>query len=351
MGRDGALEPSAEILAQAEAINRDRFKYTDRDHPAVAALYELGICTLVQELERRPDRYDRSGEPAPSGDRKSFAPLDPMKLMQSEVQLPSLPQVVLELQELIASPDSSASDIAEVISRDVSLSAFLLRMVNSAFYSFPSQIDTISRAVALVGTQQLSTLALGTSVLGLFSDIPAHVVDMEAFWRHCTACAIISRNLGVMLKENEPERYFVAGLIHDIGHLAMFQAIPEQIGEALRRAHDQGALPYEAEREVLGFDHSRLGSMLLRKWNFPFSIVMAVLNHHSPAKAKEIRAPAIVHFADVMTHALGLASNLCFHVPPLSPEAWDELALPLEAIRELAAAREEMDALYSLLFA
>ena len=102
--------------------------------------------------------------------------------------IPSLPEIFIRVNEVVNNPRSSLEDVGKVISEDTGLTARLLKIVNSAFYGFPSHIETISRAVTIVGTQQLRDLALATSVIRLFSGIPHDLLDMESFWRHSVAC-------------------------------------------------------------------------------------------------------------------------------------------------------------------
>lgn len=335
--QDSPLPP--ELEERFQAVLEERFRFFDDTHPAAPAIRAFAGSCLARQLCLDPDAVPgpstEAAEPPPKGPA-----LDPVAILQKEMKLPSLPHVVVELQELINSETASARDIAEVISRDVSLSAFLLRMVNSAFYSFPSQIETISRAVTVVGVQQLSTLALGASMMDMFKDIPEGLADMNRFWKHCIGCGLLARALATRLGMENPERFFVAGLLHDIGKLALYTVVPERGEEVLALARATPMPVYLAEREALGFDHARLGGMLLRKWNFPFTIVMAVLNHHDPSKAKEKRNPGIVHLADAMIKAMGLAGGTMFYVPPLDAEIWDEMGLSPE---DLAQATKELD--------
>ena len=119
--------------------------------------------------------------------------MDPSSLVGEDTQLASLPNIFMEITDVLSDPRSSAINIANVISKDPSLSAKLLKIVNSAFYNFPSRIDTISRAVMIIGSKQLSALALGTSIIRIFQDIPSDLVNMKSFWEHSLACGIGAR--------------------------------------------------------------------------------------------------------------------------------------------------------------
>ncbi|MDP1704158.1 MAG: HDOD domain-containing protein, partial [Sulfurimicrobium sp.] len=177
-------------------------------------------------------------------------------LVQDIGGLITLPDVYLRINRLIEDPDSSIAGIAAAVSQDPSFTVRLLRVANSALYSFPSSIDTVTRAVTIIGTSQLRSLALSMSVAKSFSGLPNELVSMENFWRHSLLCALAARHLAREMRRCDPDALFTAGLLHDIGELVIFNRLPDQAVEVLQRVLDsQDELPvYDAEREVLGFD-------------------------------------------------------------------------------------------------
>ena len=182
--------------------------------------------------------------------------------------LVTLPDVYLRINQLVEDPNSTTEDIARVVSRDPSFTVRLLRVANSALYGRSSTIDTVSRAVTLIGTLQIRSLALSMSVANSFSGLPNELVSMENFWRHSLLCALASRHLAKEARRCDPEALFTAGLLHDIGELVIFNRLPEQAKEALLIVLDsQDEVPiYQAERQVMGFDHSEVGGELARQW-------------------------------------------------------------------------------------
>ena len=164
---------------------------------------------------------------------------DPRDLVKSCVEVSSLPMVFLRINEAISSPRTSVVDISRIIADDPGLTARLLRLVNSPLYNFPGKIETISRAVVIVGTQQLRDLALATSVLKLFEGIPGDLVTMQSFWEHSVSCGLASRILASYRQEPNVERYFVAGMLHDIGRLVIYSQAPALAREALARSREQ----------------------------------------------------------------------------------------------------------------
>jgi len=244
------------------------------------------------------------------------------------VNVTSLPGVYLRLSEVVSDPRSSAADVGRIIAEDPGLTARLLKLVNSAMYGFPSRIETVSHAISIVGTAQLQDLALATSVVRLFASMPANVVSMESFWRHSVACGVAARALASRRREANVERYFVAGLLHDIGRPIMYLKVPDQSRAALEAALEARRPLFEAEQKVFGFDHAHVGHALLELWKLPPSLREAVLHHHYPARATRFPVEAaVVHIADLVVNGLELGSSGETLVPPLAARAWEALGL------------------------
>ncbi len=333
---NGDVKIASEAMAAAKKLLVKRFKFIKKPDASMKRLAHLGAKRVARDMTLHPERY---AECVPSS-KPDATLLDPLEVLHKDHQLPALPQVFLELQKAINASNASADDLAKIISQDPSLTAFLLRMVNSAFYSRSMQVDTISRAVAVVGVNQLSTLAIGTSIMSLFKDIPATVVDMEQFWKHSVACGLIARRLCRLTGKGDSERAFVAGLLHDIGQLILLQAEPERTAAILAYVRSNPVLLWNEETSLLGFDHATLGGMLLRKWNFPFILVSAVLEHHQPKESQKADEPGLVHCAETIAMSLGIGSSCEFLVPPPNKKVWDSMGLTPDRIDEMV---EDMD--------
>jgi len=215
--------------------------------------------------------------------------------------LVSPPEVCIRLLDLVDSPKSSAHEIGEVISSDPNLGARLLKLVNSSFYNYSGRIETLSRAIAIVGTRELYSLAISVSAVRAFSKIPAQIINMDTFWRHSLFCGIIARYLAKRCGVLHPERLFVAGLLHDIGALVLFARAAEKARDLMLMAEgDENTLAY-AERQEFGFDHAELGGMLATLWKLPDSLVEAISCHHNPLDAVcSKQQAAIVKIADIL---------------------------------------------------
>lgn len=230
--------------------------------------------------------------------------------------------------EEVNDPRSSAADIANVISSDPGLAARVLRIANSALYCCPSTVDILTGAVTMIGTEQVVDLALATSVRKLFQGIPSTLVSMDSFWRHSIACGLLARILATFRRETNVERFFVSGLLHDVGRLVIYSELPEQARGSLNEAEAQSTLLYLKERELMGFDHAAVAGALLALWRLPQHIVDAVTYHHNPSAAQHSPTDvSIVHVADVIANAMQMGSSGERYVPPLDTQAWEHLAL------------------------
>ncbi len=259
--------------------------------------------------------------------------LSPEKIVNGMLKVASLPMVYVKISEALKNPNTSNKDFEIILSDDPAITARVLRLVNSAFYGFPSQIDTISKAITIMGQQQLHDIVFACSFVNAFKNLPQDVVNMESFWRHSIACGIAARILAVYRRETNVERYFIAGLIHDIGRLVIYTELEEMAREILLNAKESGQLLYKIEQEELGFNHATLGALLLKNWKLPDSLVEAVANHHKPMTARRYRNEVgIIHMADVICHAMQYGTSGDNFVPPLNKKIFDIIDIPAEAL-------------------
>jgi HD-like signal output (HDOD) protein len=316
------------------------FVHTDQSDPVMRELYHMAVLRDAAGLNDtfsccspdHPNPGTASGETARTGVR---APKNPRDLVKHETQLVSLPDVFYRIMEVLNSPRSSMDQIADVVSKDISLSAKLLRLVNSSFYGFHSQIDTIPRAITLIGTNELMILAQGLSLLHVFQSIPDHLISMKGFWKHSIACGIISRLLASNLIEYSEEKFFVAGLLHNIGRLVMAKKHPKCFYNALLESRSEEKQLRLCESKAFEYDHTVVGGLLCKEWNLPLTLENSIYAHHNPYKQKYSIDAVIVHVANSITHALlyGCSGNI--FVPGIQSEAWKTLNLPTGSLRSL----------------
>lgn len=254
------------------------------------------------------------------------------------MELVSLPEVIMRTVDLINDPDTSAAEIGQVISEDPGLTARLLKIVNSPFYGFPSRIDTVSRAITVIGTLELLDLILATSVVKAFRGVPTDLVDMDRFWEHSLYTGLVARILAGRMRAPNTERYFIAGLLHDIGSLAMYRQIPQQAAQVLQRARDDNMPLHQIERELLGFDHGEVGAELMSAWRLPEGLVVPIRFHHLPLAAEQHRLEtAVVHLADAIACAIHTTVSDTVRIPPMESLAWDLTGLPLDIMESVIA--------------
>ena len=243
-------------------------------------------------------------------------------------ELPSLPTIYVEIKKEVDNPNSSITRIGEVISHDQGLTARLLRLGNSAFFGFPRRIDTITEAVSVIGLQHVRDLALCTKIIELFEGIPPDLIDTYSFWTHSIGVGISARVLAAYHREPNVERYFVAGLLHDIGRLVMCIQMPDRMRAMISVAQEERQLLYRIERETLGYDHADVGAALLEAWDLPEPLIGGVAWHHRPLLATAFQSEAsFVHVADIFSHGMELGNSGEWLVPPLSPDAWQRVNL------------------------
>ncbi|MDH5763128.1 MAG: HDOD domain-containing protein [Nitrospinota bacterium] len=250
------------------------------------------------------------------------------ELIEHSGQVASLPEVFYRVNEAIEDPECSFSEIAHIIGQDSALSARLLKIVNSPFYGFDTRVETITHAITIIGMVQLRDLILATLVVDKFKGLSTSVMDMKSFWLHNIACGLMARILATFCHEKGLEKYYVLGLIHDIGRLIMFLSIPEQMNRALEIARAGDELLSVVEKEMFGFDHSRVGYLLIQSWKLPELFQVAVQHSHDSAMDGNLSSEtAILHVSDVFVHALQFGSSGEVFIPPLNPLAWNKLNL------------------------
>lgn len=247
--------------------------------------------------------------------------------------LPTLPTIYSQLNENINDPKASARRISAIIEEDQALTAKIFKVINSAFYSFPQKISSISHAVVLLGFNEIKHIALAVSVIDLFGDsVSGRRFNHMAFWSHSLAVAVCSRIIakkaGPMLFK-DPEEVFAAGLMHDIGKIVEDQFMHNDFVKVLVAAGKDGSLIKDAENKILQFDHQDTGKFLARKWKLPESFLQVISLHNSPEKCskenKNFPLVSAVHVADVIVRSLKIGYGGDEYVPPLHRDSWDVL--------------------------
>jgi len=270
------------------------------------------------------------------------------QVVQGIHDLPSLPAVVMDLLGKLEQDDIDISVLAKKVAHDPALTAKTLRLANCAAFGLQIKVTTIQQAITFLGVQTMRNLITAAAVTGCFPAGRCPGFDDKAFWRHAGASAACARGLARRMRFNQ-DVAFTAGLLHDVGRLALASSHPEAYAAVLawRRQHDCSLL--EAERAVLGLDHVDAGVALADHWNFSDTMRQAIARHHAPDMPGSGFLAAIVHVADAIVHALDIAGDADEQVPAVSAVAWDAMGLTEEAylhlFRETELQFEEMSAI------
>jgi putative nucleotidyltransferase with HDIG domain len=258
-------------------------------------------------------------------------------LIRNIKEFSTLPTVYSTLVDVLADPKSTTQDVSNIIACDQASTTKVLKVVNSPFYGFSGQIDTISRAIVILGFNEIYNLILGSYLMDFFLKKDA-VLDFRPidFWGHSIAVGIASRLIGQTLGLPKQENFFVTGVLHDIGKLVFFEFSEDRFAAALALSQRTQQPLHSAEMTVFGIDHSETGALLAEKWRFPSSIIQAIRHHQTgivPGKNEELTAT--VHLANVFCRALELGYPGDDFIPQPNPEALKIIKAQSNLLKEI----------------
>jgi putative nucleotidyltransferase with HDIG domain len=270
-------------------------------------------------------------------------PIDADQLRRRVRDLPALPEAVLEALAALRDDDASTGHCAALIGRDQALAARTLRLANSAFYGVSGRVGSVRDAVQLLGRRTLCSVMTLASVSQQFQPENCPPFDFGSFWRHAVATGIVARALAQQ-HHFDQDQAFTAGLLHDIGRLAMATYFPQATAETMRRATSLDVGLDEIEHSLLGTDHSTVGALVAAQWHFAAEVTGAIAGHHNPEESGATSLADIVHVADAVAHALDLAGDPREMVPHVQAATWERvvpsprLLLPVFADTEAGVA-------------
>lgn len=274
------------------------------------------------------------------------------ELVQSCSNLFTLPEIYLRVRDVVDNPKSTMDDLANVLKFDPAISARLLKIVNSPLYGFPKQIDKVSRAVSLLGMQSVSDLVASTTIGQTFTGMTVELMDLPAFWRKSVRCAMLAGKIAKAGGIEESERFFIEGLLRDIGHLVLYQTIPQRAQSALVEAGYLGSAIAEVEQSNIGCDFTEVGAELIRVWGMPNPIEQAIRHQLSPSQAGELSLHAsIVHLAGALADHAELEPAQATLPPVCDPFALSCTRFNIDAYPELLKeAQEQLQSTLSLIY-
>ncbi|MBT1062483.1 HDOD domain-containing protein [Bowmanella sp. Y26] len=207
----------------------------------------------------------------------------------------ALPDACTRIKELLEDPSSTATDIANVVSLDPSLSSKLLKLANSALYNFNTEISTISRAVSAIGAKALYSLVMTETARSAFKHFENNAIDLERFWQQSVYAGLIAKHLALETGQKDTERFFLLGLLHNFGELAVANRSPELASQC--EQFEQKIRPWDKQKQLLGFTYAECSAQILMLWNLPSNLFTPIANQHNEALALKQTDIAIVYLA------------------------------------------------------
>lgn len=259
-----------------------------------------------------------------------------LKELDNIPDLPTLPNIVLKVNNLLKDQNSSIKELGKTIETDQAMVTKILRLVNSTFYGFRSKIRNIPHAIIILGFNNVRNALVSVSIIKSFSEKKGFEgFEMKDFWKHSIAVAVISKYLSEETKLDAPDDCFVAGLLHDVGKVVLSQYFTELFGLVWKSIQEDGLSFYEAEKELLPANHVQIGAYLAKKWKFPASLIESMTYHHDIRKT--VSNPdqlVIVHTANIIMNNYEADSTTSPDSSAIDPEAKRIMVRPLETLSE-----------------
>lgn len=258
-----------------------------------------------------------------------------------KTQLPTLPVIVNKILGVAADEKTSTKDLAGFISNDQALANKILRLSNSAYYGQMKQIDSIKRAVTVIGFNEVVGLTIGMNVFSTFKENPVHeIFDIRNLWIHSVGCATAAKEIGMQTGSKAAEKLFLNGLLHDMGKVIFAIYFPKEYRAVLEQTNKSETFLFLKEKKMLGIDHAALSGLLMERWRFPDSIIFPCRFHHDPTRCTQ----------DYKRHAviLGLADYLCYRAD-IGNGGNPRPYIPATSIQELGFSKKDLKKLIGVL--
>ncbi len=259
--------------------------------------------------------------------------------------VPSLSPTITKIIQIANDVNASANELIQVIKLDPVLTGKVLKMINSVYYGMPQKVVSLGRAVVLLGINTVKNLALSTAVLGTFKQSgKMGDFNMNLFWEHCLGCAVGSKLLAQ--SKNTPksllEEYFIAGLLHDIGKLALVQYAYEDYEKVLSAIREESNIrELSIEEKILGTNHAKIGGMIAEKWQLTEPLKESILEHHNPIIVEtDFSIKAAVYIANIDCNRKGLGITSSWDIG-YNPEMLEKVDLTEDRIETILTPLED----------
>lgn len=226
--------------------------------------------------------------------------------------LPTIPAILRKILSIIEDPKVSLQKITDFVSSDPTLTARILKMVNSPVYGFPGRISSVSHAMVILGLNAVKGLLLGVSVFEIMKK------NMVGLWEHSLSSAIFARIIATRKQLPSPEEISIAALLHDIGKVILILVFKEDYIKILESVNEKEEFLFELERQYFGITHAEVGGIIAKKWNFPLKLVEPIMYHHRPQLSEKYQIEtAVVHLSNILALARGIGYSGEQFVPPV----------------------------------
>lgn len=257
------------------------------------------------------------------------------KLAVAVEKMPAFPKSVQRILELSRDINCSPKDLVAVIEKDPVMTMKLLRVLNSAYYSFPRQITSVNQSVVYLGLNTIKNMALSFAALGALPKDNAAGFDVQRYLLHSLTTASLARLVSQKFKigNADPTDCYLAGLLHDFGKVVFAQFMPAEFKLALQKSNEEGISLRQAELELIGSDHTVVGAMLVEKWQFPSGISALIREHHLPPTTVVGVAPCLF-VANQLSKQLGFSAPGHPAADDLPPELVERFGADWAAVAE-----------------
>lgn len=259
------------------------------------------------------------------------------QIINSVTEFPTLPTIYNELTEVLENPRSTAIDAANIITKDQSATSKILKVANSSIYGFYGKIETISQAIFYIGFQEVRNLILTLGIMDIFKNTKeVHLLNPVDLWKHSIAVGTIARAIGRYLGISKLENYFVAGILHDIGKIFFLKYFPNDFAKSLELAEEKEITIREAETEIFGISHTKIGSLIAERWKLPKTIVNTIEYHYTGTiLGKFDLLTCIIHLSNIYARLLNLGNSGDKLVPQPNEEVWNNMSLPTDLFSKI----------------
>jgi HD-like signal output (HDOD) protein len=273
------------------------------------------------------------------------------QILASSAELATLPAVYLEVKRVVDDPRSTPIDLANALSADPVMAARVLRLVNSAFWGLRGGIDSLPRAVSLLGMIHIHDLVLASSVVQTFERVPPRLMDMALFWRASVFRSLAATGLARKSAVVDLGRVFVQALLSDLGHMVLYLKVPELAAQALESTRGRPWERAARERELIGCDFAQVGGALTDAWRLPPGFGEAIRQQNQPqdTSAHALEA-SLIHIAALLSEGSPQTPHWDELLAHISPFAWQSLKLDASCLVEVLPEVEDSLASTAQLF-